>query len=198
MDGRDCNLVNTWQGLPLCRSYVLVHFATQPLRVRLEGTTRSCFVTWALGALGCDEQEVLGAWPHSTAKGLNWQAVFDDLAVRGIEKVSFVVHEGVGVAQAAIPPRSPELNSAMFASAQRGVPPSSPRLQRTADSAAAAVQKMRAGLARLIQRHRGLEGPHAALPFLHAALGRLEGRPLANRPRGHDPQRQRAIVAMRH
>jgi hypothetical protein len=60
---------------------------------------------------------------------------------------------------------------------------------------------MQAGLARMIHRHGSFESPQAALPFLAAAIQRLENRSRAQLPiraasRGHlRPLAERPVAA---
>lgn len=176
MDSTDLDLGAKWHDRPLCCRYLLAHFAVQEIQVRMAPAAHGWSVTWALGTFGDGQREALGAWPHSVDGVLNWHAVFDDLATRGVERIRFVVGSSANAAGATFV-HFTKLNS-VVATAQIGVPPAGlpPRLKRVADTAEVAAQQMQAGLARMIHRHGSFESPHAALPFLAAALQRLEKR----------------------
>lgn len=188
------NLGAKWQGRPLCCRYLLVSFASQPILVRVGAAAPGWSVTWALGTLSDGQREVLGAWQHSIGDVMNWQAVFDDLAVRGVERIRFVVTADADAARAALP-HSAMLNSVVLESAHIGTSPEalSPPLRRLADSAEAATQQMQAALARMIHRHGSFDSPQAAGLFLDAAFQRLEDRSRAHALGGQYPQGPRAL-----
>jgi hypothetical protein len=177
MEKTNLDLGTKWQGRPLCCEYLLVHFASQPIRLRTGASARNWPVTWALGALSDGQREVAGAWLHSPEGALNWQAVFEDLAVRGVAQIALVVSADADAALATFP-HSTELYAASTEPAHIGPPLTvlAPRLRRVADSVAVAAQLMQAGLARMIRRQGSFESPEAALLFLDAALQRLEAR----------------------
>lgn len=168
------------------------------MHMRTGDTACGICVTWALGTLSDGQREALGAWQHSIAGVLNWQAVFDDLAVRGVERIRFVVSADADAARATLP-HSAMLNSVVLESAHIGAPPEalSPRLRRIADSADAAAQQMQAALARMIHRHGSFESPQAALLFLDAAFQRLEDRSRAHPPIRAVPTRPSRSIAER-
>lgn len=81
----------TRQNFPLCRSYLLVHF--DALRIGIEddaATASDRTMWWALGALAGGQIEVLGVWPNAISPVQTWPAVFEDLLVRGVEKIQIV------------------------------------------------------------------------------------------------------------
>jgi hypothetical protein len=92
-----------WHRLPLCRKYQLVRFAAHPLLVGLANEGRTPRAMWALGALSEGPPAVLGVWAHSAEGALNWSAVFDELATRGVERIRYIIYADAAAAQAAYP-----------------------------------------------------------------------------------------------
>ena len=78
-------------GRPLCRRYLLLHVEAVSTPVRDSGASRDQIVRWALGVLADGQYEALGAWLKPESRATTWHAVFEDLQVRGVEKVRFIV-----------------------------------------------------------------------------------------------------------
>lgn len=165
-----------WQSRPLCCRYLLVSFGAQLMLVRADDAAFNFSATWALGELDDGQREVLGVWPAPIAEAPNWQEVFDDLAVRGVERIRFVVNADEKTVRAAQPsatvlslgtPSSPSLAPSAALS---------PRLRRIVKSADDAAQQMQAALTHVVRRHGTFDSPGSALMALEQALQRLEQR----------------------
>ena len=89
MDNAMTNAIG-WQSRPLCCSYLLVLFETLSIQVDEDGLVCDRALRWAFGVLADGQHEVLGAWLGPEACEATWQAVFDDIKVRGVEKIGFV------------------------------------------------------------------------------------------------------------
>jgi putative transposase len=79
-------------GQPLCCRYLLLHFESLHAAVCEAGTFRDQTVRWALGVLADGQQEVVGAWLAAESDATAWQKVFEDLQVRGVEGIRFVMN----------------------------------------------------------------------------------------------------------
>lgn len=79
-----------WQSRPLCCRYLLLHVETLSMPVREVGFVRDQTVHWGLGVLADGQYEVLGIWLHPASATTGWHELFEDLKVRGVEKVRFV------------------------------------------------------------------------------------------------------------
>lgn len=91
------------RGRPLCCRYLLVHFAALPMQVRAGAAASGSPIVWALGAMSDGQPEVLGVWQHPVKGALDWQAVFADLAIRGVVRIRYVDHVDAAAAQATFP-----------------------------------------------------------------------------------------------
>lgn len=81
----------SWGELPLCGNYLAVSFKAFRIRLRGEAIARDREALWALGVLNDGQYEVMGAWATHTSDVELWRKVFEDLKVRGVEGVRFVV-----------------------------------------------------------------------------------------------------------
>lgn len=77
--------------LPLCRNYLLVHFQAISIPVQEQGATGEVATHWGLGVLADGQREVVGAWIKPSSDELASIAVFEDLRLRGVERIRFVV-----------------------------------------------------------------------------------------------------------
>lgn len=94
----------TWQALPLCCGYFSVHFERQLVSVFTDReASRDLDVVWALGASSDGEWEVVGAWPAPDVDSAFWRGVFDELLVRGLERISSVLADAVAGVGAVYP-----------------------------------------------------------------------------------------------
>jgi hypothetical protein len=188
----------SWQGRPLCCRYLLVHFATRLIQARADSAAHSWSVTWALGALSDGHSEMLGVWRHSTEGVLNWQAVFDGLAVRGVEQIRFAIHVDAAFAQTTFPglkalntalPERDELEISAKHDAPRSTeiceagngrscdPSELPRrVQVLARRTEEAVLLLQRGLRQAAIRHGPFESGSAAAAFAEAWLANAEHR----------------------
>jgi transposase-like protein len=85
---------------PLCCRYLLLHVEAVSMPVRESGALNDQTVRWALGVLANGEYEALGAWPKSESHASAWHEVFEDLQVRGVEKVRFIASSERGAERA--------------------------------------------------------------------------------------------------
>jgi transposase-like protein len=74
----------------LCRKYLVAHFETLSIHVQPGGPERDYALQWALGVLADGRSDVLGVWLNRRSGGECWEAVFDDLKIRGAESIRFV------------------------------------------------------------------------------------------------------------
>jgi len=88
-DNRATQLVY-WQNRPLCCRYLVVLSEVLRVQVEEEGTVRDRMARWTLGVLPDGQYEVLGVWPEPVPGAAGWQDVFEDLKVRGVERIQFV------------------------------------------------------------------------------------------------------------
>lgn len=87
-----------WQPRPLCCRYLVVFTEVLSLTVSAAGVARGQTGRWALGLLADGRYEVLGIWLHPASSTTSWHELFEDLKVRGVEKVRFVAsHEPMDV-----------------------------------------------------------------------------------------------------
>ena len=90
--------------LPLSRHYFSALFDEQLVSVlSADRAPSERYVTWGLGVLADSDWEVLGAWPAPNAGQPCWTGLFDKFAVRGVERVSFVLADAVADVGAACP-----------------------------------------------------------------------------------------------
>lgn len=166
-----------WQSRPLCCRYLFANFGAQRIRVRADDVTSTFSVSWGLGALEDGHLEVLGSWADPIADAPNWQAVFSQLAARGVQQIRFVVNADSEAVRAAFP-RSRMLNSMTLQPCPDLAPSAalSPRVRRIVKSTAGAAQQMQAALTHVVRRHGSFDCPKSALMALEQALQRLEQR----------------------
>jgi hypothetical protein len=81
-----------WLFRPLCRRYLLVIFESLPIYVEEGGVVYGRPLHWALGALADGQYEVSGVWSEPVSNLSNWEEIFKDLRVRGVEKIRFVLN----------------------------------------------------------------------------------------------------------
>lgn len=194
MENTHLNPCAKWQGHPLCCGYLLVHFAPQPIRVRVGGAEHSWHVTWALGTLSDGQREVLGTWLHSIGGVSNWQVVFDELAVRGVERIRFVVGADVNMAQGALLGATTLPFDAQRRSANpEPFPALSLRLQNIMDSAQMQTRALQRELERLTRRHGAFDSAAASSEFLDRAIERIERRLWIDNSLRSDSLRQSGI-----
>ncbi len=188
----------SWQGRPLCCRYLLVRFVTGPIQSRADTTVHRWSAMWALGVLSDGQPEVLGVWHHPIEGVLNWQAVFEDLVVRGVEQIRFAVHADADTAHAAFPdltvldPTLPEIGDRQV-SAGQGAPRSTEvrdaanerrrdasemprRVRLLARRTEEVVLLLRRGLNQAAIRHGPFESGSAAATFVEAWLSSAERR----------------------
>ncbi|MBE0546400.1 MAG: transposase [Rubrivivax sp.] len=80
-----------WQTRPLCCQYLVLHFEALSVPVGEEGAAHDRTVHWPVGVLADGQCELLGAWFDPVSGATGWEEVFEDLKVRGVEKIRFVV-----------------------------------------------------------------------------------------------------------
>jgi Transposase, Mutator family len=175
-----------------------VHFATSVLQVRAGAAANTWPVTWALGALGDGQPEVLGVWQPSIEGPPNWQGAYDDLAARGVKRIGFAVNTNVSAAYAAFP-QMIVLNAAFSDSgavevsagqaAPRSLAPRGDaygqhggsselpsRVQRLAHQVEETAQLLQRGLKPAAMRRSPFESGGAAAAFLESWLDDAERR----------------------
>jgi hypothetical protein len=76
--------------LTLCRRYFSTHFAESRVQVLIDAASTDLAVTWAVGVLADGDWEVLGAWHGAAVGTVFWRGVWDELARRGVDKISWV------------------------------------------------------------------------------------------------------------
>lgn len=79
-----------WRSVPLCRRYLWALFEADPVSVSDGEVVRGHVARWALGVLANGKYEVLGVWLDPVSEAKRWREVFEDLALRGVEKIRFV------------------------------------------------------------------------------------------------------------
>ena len=55
------------------------------------GSSKSAAVHWAVGVALDGQAEALGVWDEAISGSLDWSAVFDELALRGVEQIDAVI-----------------------------------------------------------------------------------------------------------
>jgi len=85
------------QTMALCWHYFSIHFEKQPLEVQVAGGgSTALMVSWAVCVLADGDWEVLGAWPGAAVGPAFWRGVWEDLDVRGVDKISLVCATDLG------------------------------------------------------------------------------------------------------
>jgi hypothetical protein len=84
-----------WNRLPLCCRYRAAYFTSQPVSVGASDPLGQYQILWALGVTPDREEEILGAWPAPSFDAIDWRAVADNLADRGVECIQFLTFESL-------------------------------------------------------------------------------------------------------
>ncbi len=183
-----------WRSIPLCRRYCLVRFEALPVQSEKDGVVSSGTVLWAFGVLSDSQCEVLGAWPVSEPATTGWAGVFDDLQLRGVERIGSVVSGEPSLDAAALrraypsaasleaPPAATPVSRARRAVSQRSGaagpqfrPPVRGSLrQRIVQASDGAVQRLRSRVALTVARHGPFSNLEAARSFVIGDLRRAE------------------------
>jgi len=93
MTAGELSRVEVWQAKLLCCRYLFAQFEVASVQGHNpSGCPDDSTVAWAVGQLRDGTYEPLGVWPISTIGSPPWDAVVDDLAARGLERIE---HLGV-------------------------------------------------------------------------------------------------------
>ncbi len=84
-----------WQCLPLCRRMFLVACDAISVPVGMENEPNDSTIIWALGLLPSGQCELLGVRRAPDSGDRTFQAIVDELRLRGVEHVKFVVSGGL-------------------------------------------------------------------------------------------------------
>ena len=168
--------VEKWLGRPLCRRYSLVSFSSPFAWTKAGASMGGWPVIWALGMLANGDHEVLGVWAPQADGMLNLQALFNELANRGVERIGFVISAEANVAPLGFrsterrcsvqPPSDVETRAAL----------PSVSVNKAMERAAAAAAAVQASLNRIVRRQPYCEGDQTAVSAVSAAFLRLERR----------------------
>lgn len=170
MSGRESNRA-TWLNKPLCQRYIASSFEVATVKCGHEAALCKRQIDWAFGWLPDGECEALGVWGRTEPEWAWGSAVADDLRMRGVERLLYVigsVQPQVAVAFCGRTPRAPlerVLAQALDASERHGLP-----------SPADVAVQLRDSLDQAIRRHGAFENEAAAVDFIAAALQRAERR----------------------
>lgn len=183
-----------WRSIPLCRRYCLVRFEALPVPSENDGVVSSGTVLWAFGVLSDSQYEVLGAWPVSEPASTRWAEVFDDLQLRGVERIGSVVSSEHSLDAAAlrraypsavslgVPPAAkavsrtgrPLSQGSGAAGPQFRLPVRVPLRQRIVQASESAVKRLRSRVALTVARHGPFSNLEAARSFVLGDLRRAE------------------------
>ena len=184
-----------WPIRPLCCRYFLMAFETLSVEADESGVVYERPLQWAIGVLADGQHEVAGVWPGPMPCAPNWQEIFEDLRVRGVERIRFAsACDSTGLATAldvafpgaAVLPTGRQIGAAVAPS---------PRHRRTALATGAVMRRLRIHAGRAVMRHGCFSGPAEATAFVTDVLERglqRSGRgaaSLAAAPRASLPRR---------
>ena len=183
-----------WRLIPLCRRYCLVRFEALPVQSVKDGVESSGTVLWAFGMLPDSQCEVLGAWPKSEPVTMGWEEVFDDLQLRGVERIGSVVSSELSLDAAALRRAYPRAVSLVVPATARVVSRTGRALsqgsvaagpqfchsvrvslrQRMVQASEGAVRRLRSRVRLTVARHGLFSNPEAACSFVIGDLKRAE------------------------
>lgn len=172
------------RGLPLCRSYVIARFATQPVQVQAGDTNRDLALTWSVGVLGDGQQEVLGVWQHGTRCSPNWDEIFAELQRRGVERIAFVADADLQAARRTFPQVRPTSDTALDDHSVSG------RTKATVRRTEIAVRPLQERLSRALAKAAPFKSREALKAFAEACLVDGERRIRARQRRPSHPPAQ--------
>lgn len=202
MEHMGIHLGPDWPMWLLCRSYLMTHFATQPIDARVGATAIPWSVIWGRGTRSDGQRELLGAWLPSNDSVTTWRSIFGDLAARGVERIRFVVSAEASAVQAVHPGATLLSLGARQCSADLEPPSTLPmRLQRSVEASQTETELMQSELERLIRCHGPFDSTEIAADFVAKALVRVERRfrmgvPALVRPaRRHAREQARATAS---
>jgi transposase-like protein len=184
---------SAWSEHPLCFRYQVVCLQTQLMSLSSGGAT-DVTLQWAVGTCDGGRREVLGVWQSPPLGCPAWKEPFDDLALRGVERIRFVVSAHADAAQAALLGATILTPGTQHGCATPGTTSAPPaRLRRIAESAQKQASLMQSELERQIHRHGPFDSNASALDFLEKALERLDRRFWTDAPvRAHAARRRPA------
>lgn len=154
------------QAWPLCCRYLFVTLTSLPVQVWEKGIACNRRVRWAIGLLSDGQYESLGVWPESVANEDAWKATLEDMRVRGVETIRFVVSDEIVALQ-------PVLNEA-YPQAKLLLSP--PQRGRAVVAREYALQELQRRAGRSIRRHGCFVDMQGATAFITYALMRAEWR----------------------
>lgn len=183
-----------WRFIPLCCRYCLVRFEALPVQSEKDGVAFSGTVLWAFGVLSDSQCEVLGAWPVQEPATTGWAEVFDDLRLRGVERIGSVVSGELSLDAEALRSAYPSAESLEVPPAARAVsrtrravsqrsgaagpqfrsPVRVSRRQRIVQASEGAVQRLQSRVALAVARHGPFSNLEAARSFVIGDLRRAE------------------------
>ena len=81
---------------PLCDRYLAIFLGAQTVHVQEGSAVLGKAARWALGVLADGQHEMVGVWLETRSNVLSRQEVFDDLKLRGVREIRFVVSSEAG------------------------------------------------------------------------------------------------------
>lgn len=189
-----------WNSRPLCARYQLVIVNTLDVPVHGGGEMGERRARWAVGTLPNGQCEVIGVWLQFVSACTSWGDFCDELAVRGVEHIRFVV-DAYALASTAPEPSAPgarstssvqqlvgsrvqadgrslaaaEIGPAAGGASDAGGGKALQRLRCIAARADEVNRKLYAKLTRVVRGHGRFASQEAATLFLEGALERLDG-----------------------
>lgn len=183
-----------WQSVPLCCRYRLVRFETFTVQTVEGSLASSQTVHWAFGVLSDGQSEVLGAWLVPASGAAGWTGVFNDLQVRGVERIEAVVSSDPATVYLALKLAYPGAASLASGFDARPVGRTSPALSKRSNAAGnqcralvtvsprqksvlageGVTQQLQSRVATSIARHGCFKDLEAAHSFVIEALRRAE------------------------
>jgi hypothetical protein len=189
--GHALSMMDEAKGMPLCRRYQAAYFLQQQASWWEQGATRSGVMYWVIG-MAEDGYELLGCWVARTNEIFSWSKVFDDLIVRGLERVRLFVFDDLPEAcQAARPAFPDSARLASWPGSQAGYSSDEAsakavlghsktlqdfqsRLSRRVLAGSAAVRGVDRLLSQTVRERAPFDSRDAAMLFLGAELRKAE------------------------
>jgi hypothetical protein len=186
--GQSQHKAPAWNSRPLCCRYLAVVFETQRVAVRNQDALRDHEARWAIGVVADGQCEVLGMWWESVLGTFDWEEVFADLTLRGVEKITFVAGSEphlLGEATRTSYPAAKTLPSEgnLLWQSLAEVAPLTPRLRRFIRWGEDAARHLQQGLSRAVGRHSRFVDQSEAVSFVVGVLERADRRLAVPRPR---------------
>lgn len=162
-----------WQNRLLCRRYLFLFLRSTAASVRDQGVIHTRNAHWGLGFLAGGESELIGPWLLPTTGVLDQRMVGDDLKVRGVERIQFIVGTDRVVLESRIHLSYPSANVLRMGDRLNS------RHHCVVAEANEAAEDLNEQLTRRVARRGPFPDDAAAVAFMITALSRADSNPPA-------------------